>query len=685
MKIAFGHLKHHTVNKDNPFMPVGIGYIASYVSAFLGKDKVDVRLFTDPQEMLDDIEAWKPDVVALANYCWTEELSCLVFRHAKKTNQDVLCVMGGPNFPSEPHESKDFLKARNEIDFYVHLEGEIAFAHLMDSFRTCEMKIKPLKNKIHDGVMHIDPTTEELVTGKTLPRIMDMDVIPSPYLNGFMDKWFDGKNFPSLETSRGCPYACTFCYVGLDDYNKIGVFSLDRIEKEIIFMSQKMQPFDASMLSICDSNFGMFKRDEDVAKIISSCQDKYGWPQAFDCSTGKSQHERIVRVAEQLKGKLQISGSLQSTNPETLRAIKRKNLPQDKHFELLKQVDDQGMRSRVELIFPLPNETKGTFLDGAKNLLKVNLGLFVPYTTMLLKGTELASKESRAKYKLYSKYRVLPQQYGEYSGEKCFEIEEVCVATNTVTYEEYLDVRGFAFLVGLFNGEQYDIILRHILEFDIEPMEFFLILWDEIKNTDTLLSKIYFAYIKETDDELFDSSQEVTDFFMQEENYIKLKRGILGDNLIKKYTAKVYMECHEESFETAYRGLIKILGNSANENLDSLLAAKQWAIETRNIAKIFTEKNLNSLPKTRLNLTHDVKTWYSQKSKSLKEFNTLNSILISPDIDRVQPILDEVERMYAGDIRFRIGKMITNFSMDNFWYKSVPCLNDRELAKTPQE
>ena len=101
--------------------------------------------------------------------------------------------------------------------------------------------------------MHLDPTTEELVTGKTLPRIMDMDVIPSPYLNGFMDKWFDGKNFPSLETSRGCPYACTFCYVGLDDYNKIGVFSLDRIEKEMIFMSKKMQPFDASMLSICDS------------------------------------------------------------------------------------------------------------------------------------------------------------------------------------------------------------------------------------------------------------------------------------------------------------------------------------------------------------------------------------------------------------------------------------------------
>ena len=52
-------------------------------------------------------------------------------------------------------------------------------------------------------------------------RIKDLDEIPSPYLNGMMDKFFDGKLTPFLETNRGCPFTCSFCHTGSDYFHKL--------------------------------------------------------------------------------------------------------------------------------------------------------------------------------------------------------------------------------------------------------------------------------------------------------------------------------------------------------------------------------------------------------------------------------------------------------------------------------
>ena len=69
-----------------------------------------------------------------------------------------------------------------------------------------------------DGCVFLDPksnnTKPKLITGKYLERIKDLDEIPSPYLNGMMDKFFDGKLTPFLETNRGCPFTCSFCHTG---------------------------------------------------------------------------------------------------------------------------------------------------------------------------------------------------------------------------------------------------------------------------------------------------------------------------------------------------------------------------------------------------------------------------------------------------------------------------------------
>ena len=61
------------------------------------------------------------------------------------------------------------------------------------------------------------------------------DIVPSPYLSGLLDKFLDGTFQPAFETSRGCPFLCTFCDQGIDE-SKITAFSTKRIADEIMYV-----------------------------------------------------------------------------------------------------------------------------------------------------------------------------------------------------------------------------------------------------------------------------------------------------------------------------------------------------------------------------------------------------------------------------------------------------------------
>ena len=117
LKIVLGDLRHETVGRHSVFMPIGIAYIASYLSSQIGSDNIEVRLYDRPDIILKDIKQWRPDVVGLSNYCWDTELSRVVFDYAKRLNAETVCVAGGPEFPTNLRECEDYLRNRCKIDF----------------------------------------------------------------------------------------------------------------------------------------------------------------------------------------------------------------------------------------------------------------------------------------------------------------------------------------------------------------------------------------------------------------------------------------------------------------------------------------------------------------------------------------------------------------------------------------
>ena len=136
------------------------------------------------------------------------------FNYAKKNIKNILCISGGPNIPLDKKELKQYLSSNKQIDFCVLYEGEIPFANIiLEYIKT--YSITNLKNSFFESSAYLDKESN-LVYGPIRDRITNLDSIPSPYLTGLLDEWFTGNYAPSIETVRGCPFSCAFCYGGLE-------------------------------------------------------------------------------------------------------------------------------------------------------------------------------------------------------------------------------------------------------------------------------------------------------------------------------------------------------------------------------------------------------------------------------------------------------------------------------------
>ncbi len=519
--------------------------------------------------------------------------------------------------------------------------------------------------------MSIHPETGDLIAGLLLPRIQNMDKIPSPYLSGLMDQWFDGSHIPSIEMTRGCPFSCSYCFVGSQCYyKKLASFSVERIKQDLDYIAQRMSKYPDVLLGICDSNFGTYPHDEEIARHIGKLQDKLSWPNGFDVNTGKTNHEHILKIITILKNKMALTTSVQSLNPKTLEAINRRNIPLEEYRKINNEIIKRGMGSATETIVPMPEETKESFFDGLRLIAnEIGFDRVVPHTLMLLKGAQLASKETRDKYKMQTKFRIIPRQFGEYLGEKCFEIEEICVATNTLPFDDYLEIRGFSFISAFFMNNQFDIIHRHLKELGISNYDYFYHIWELVKSGKSPLTEIYNKFLEETKEELWDSPEDIYHYFSQPENYEKLVNGKLGDNLIRKYRTKLYLEQCVPAIESAYVAIEGVAnGVITDEIARSLDAAKSWMIALRNVDDVLKSKFQRDTNES-MHLSYDVQKWYcdGDASATLLTYKKPTSYKIFCDNEKIQRALTKTKELYGGDPFFQVSKLLIDWDISNFW------------------
>ena len=100
LKVLLGDIRHHTIGVHSTYVPVGIGYIATYFEKMLAPQAFEIKIIVHPDEALDLIDQWKPDILGLSSYLWNSNLSYRVCEYAKEKNNKILTILGGPEFPS---------------------------------------------------------------------------------------------------------------------------------------------------------------------------------------------------------------------------------------------------------------------------------------------------------------------------------------------------------------------------------------------------------------------------------------------------------------------------------------------------------------------------------------------------------------------------------------------------------
>ena len=541
LKVFLCDLTHNTIILVSDTIPINIGFIGSYIKKYHG-NSIEVNLFKYPEVVIDALKENPPDVIALSNYSWNSNLSEHVAGIAKKINPNIITVQGGTNFPHESELQLDFLLSRPNTDLFVELEAEVVFSELIGQILNSQEKNDIFHSKIN-GCAFIDPETKFsqnpiLVKGDPPKRLKELDDIPSPYLSGMLDVFFDGKLTPFIETNRGCPFKCSFCHTGNNYFNKINMFSIERIIDEVDYISRKSSSLGIVNLHLADTNFGMYARDREISEALYSAHKKVGWPRQIMATTGKNNKERVIDITKIMGNIFSVNMSVQSMDQKVLSNINRDNIKLDDYIAVNSHLNEAGRSTKGELIIGLPGETNESFVNGIKQVVDAGVSSVTIYSLMMLHGTMFKNPDYRKQYGMEGKFRLVPLNFGEYYGTRIFDIEETCIKTKDMSFENYLSIRGLSLVVEVINNSRpFGSLFKYAKFLGIKPSQFIMEVYNSFDSASKTVKNIIKGFMKETSDELWNSEKEIIDYYSKDENYSKLLTGEVGGNLIYKYKA----------------------------------------------------------------------------------------------------------------------------------------------------
>lgn len=518
-------------------MPLSIGYM----KAVLARDlrEVESRVFVFPGRLLFAMQENPPDILMVSNYVWNEALSLHFVRLGKRLNPRMLTVMGGPNISCEAERRLSCVESLPDLDLYVVGEGDFVARDLVRDYLAAGTDLDGFRAKEHassiwrrpDGTMGYHPEPD---------RRDGIAEIPSPWLTGVMDEFFDGKLAPMIETNRGCPFACSFCVQGTSYYNKIANFDLERLHDELRYIARRIREWspEQGMLRIADANYGMFDRDVKISEYIGEVQRDFGWPTFIDATTGKNRAQKIIESMEKVNGALVLYQAVQSLDENVLRNVRRSNIRLEAYEQIGIHVRGRGLRMNSDLILGLPGETLATHRGAMRKLINAGTDQMHCFQAMMLKGSDMERLQSRETFRFGTRFRVLPKNYGQYDGERVFDIEEIVVETDTLPFDDYLRARELHLAFSVFwNDGWFRDLIEFARTFGVERFEWLDAMREAMRSHEDPIRSFLDQFLDETRGELFPSREACAAFYRQDADFERLRRGEIGDNLMYKYRA----------------------------------------------------------------------------------------------------------------------------------------------------
>ncbi len=543
INISFVDLSHTGKTVDTNYFPLGIAYIASYAQKVFG-DAISVELNKYPSDLSNYLEKTTPEVACFSNFSWNFNLGYEFAKQIKKNSPNIITVFGGPNYSNLANEQEAFLKAHPDIDFYILEEGELPFTALLKIFISNDFNMDRIIEEAQTlpGIHFFK--NNKFARNVAQPRIQDLSILPSPILGGLMDKFVYGDYIPMVQTTRGCPYSCTYCHDGTVYQNKLKRFPREIYLQEIEYIARRTK---VPHLCIPDLNFGIFEEDYQTAEYIAGVQKKYDWPKSLDITAAKNNKERISRIVDLLGNTYLMGASVQSTDQTVLKNIKRTNLTLDELVKMAQKSAQYGGNSYSEVILCLPGDTKQAHFKSVFALIEGGMDEVRMYQFILLAGTEGGSNISRQKYGYQTKWRVLPRCFGKYDffGKKIpvAEIHEVCVANNTMTHQDYRDCRKLNLIVEIFNnGKVFGELFRFLDLVGIARADILHKVYLHGMSGNDLLGSMLKEFEKNEERNFFETREELEEFIRTPGNIERYLSGEYGINQIMGFRSAALIQ-----------------------------------------------------------------------------------------------------------------------------------------------
>lgn len=540
-------------------MPLNVGVLATYFMRYSGHP-ARFKLFKYAHKVREACANGPVPVVAgFANVVMNQNLNLAVAERLKRLYPHIAIIFGGANFPLEEEGRYQFLKKNRCVDFYVFFEGEIAFREIVDRLIEHDFDVGEVKkSRIGNTVSLLG---DDLLVGDSLPRI-NLAETDSPYLAGLMDEFFEDFK-PLVEFDRGCPFSCSFCSMSTEQWSKVSRRRVEDVAKELDYIARRVNK--GVELVTADSNFGMYQHSIEYSRELAKIQDRYNWPNYITVATGKNIPHRVIESSKILRGAPITTVAVQSTDDEVLKNIKRSNIKTDRMLEFAKEaVKVSTSLVYSDVIVALPGDSVRAHLKSIRDVMGIGLETVITHTLALLDGTDLAKKEEREKYRMQSRFRVMPRCFGKYEwlkGEEfvAAEIDEVCIANSTMSFEDYQECRLFHLTMELFFNDK---ILHELYEimnhFKVHPFDFLYKIHELAPHSD--LRNLYGKFKEDIVKELWENEEELIRFTKIPGNIEKFKSGEFGKNLITSNKCDALLNHFDDILDVAFDAAERVIG-----------------------------------------------------------------------------------------------------------------------------
>ena len=375
-------------------------------------------------EIMKDLYEEKPDVICFSCYIWNISFVKELAEDLKKVLPSVPFWAGGPEVS---FDAEAFLAANPAFDGVMVGEGEETFLELAGYYVDHRKSLEQIRG--------IAFRKENQVLHNGWREIMDLSKVPFPYKD-LQD--FDHRII-YYESSRGCPFSCSYCLSSVD--KKLRFRSLDLVRKELQFFLDHKVP----QVKFVDRTFNC-KHDHAMAIWKYIVEHDNGVTNFhFEIAADLLREEELELMATMRPGLIQLEIGVQSTNLQTLEAIRRKT-DFSRICQIVERIHSFGnIHQHLDLIAGLPYEDYDSFHHSFNDVYALRPQQFQLGFLKVLKGSLMKQME---------------KEYGIVHKEK--EPYEV-LSTNWITYEDVLNLKKVENMVEVYyNSGQFENSLKYV-------------------------------------------------------------------------------------------------------------------------------------------------------------------------------------------------------------------------------